>query len=313
MNQIRTITTTSLASALTCAAMFAAHAPAGESPYAVAIESYVEGTGVGDYNNASAALGEPTRFTGADEFPAIVSAFNSPWIETEIVSIGPGGHLTVKFDSPIEDNPHNPFGIDLLIFNNTMFFDIAWPSGVVGGLFSDDGGIVEVSEDGKTWHLVRKAEADGLFPTIGYLDAGPYDVRPGNVESDFRKPVDPSLTFDDFLGLNYQSILELYGGSGGGAGIDIGSVGLAQASYVRISNPSDAFLPVQIDAFAKVRPILTGDLDGNGTVNVFDLLLLLGEWGPCPSAEPEQRCDADLDGDGAVNVFDLLMLLANWG
>jgi hypothetical protein len=40
---------------------------------------------------------------------------------------------------------------------------------------------------------------------------------------------------------------------------------------------------------------------------VFDLLILLGEWGPCGD------CPADLDDDGVINVFDLLTLLGNWG
>lgn len=50
-----------------------------------------------------------------------------------------------------------------------------------------------------------------------------------------------------------------------------------------------------------------GDLDGDGTVGVTDLLQLLGVWGPCPG------CPEDLDGDGTVGVTDLLILLATWG
>ena len=53
-----------------------------------------------------------------------------------------------------------------------------------------------------------------------------------------------------------------------------------------------------------------GDLDGDGTVGVTDLLILLGDWGPCP---PKGDCPADLDGDGSVGVKDLLILLGNWG
>ena len=53
-----------------------------------------------------------------------------------------------------------------------------------------------------------------------------------------------------------------------------------------------------------------GDLDGDGHVGVKDLLILLGEWGPCP---PKGDCPADLDGDGSVGVKDLLILLGNWG
>ncbi len=49
------------------------------------------------------------------------------------------------------------------------------------------------------------------------------------------------------------------------------------------------------------------DIDGDGEVNVADLLILIGEWGPCSD------CDADLDSDGEVNVADLLILIGAWG
>jgi hypothetical protein len=54
---------------------------------------------------------------------------------------------------------------------------------------------------------------------------------------------------------------------------------------------------------------IPGDLDGNGVVDVFDLLALLAAWGPCGKGE----CPADLNGDNVVDVFDLLTLLGNWG
>ncbi|MDY7110619.1 MAG: DUF4038 domain-containing protein [Planctomycetota bacterium] len=54
-----------------------------------------------------------------------------------------------------------------------------------------------------------------------------------------------------------------------------------------------------------------GDINGDGVVNVVDLLTLLGAWGPCP--DPPADCAADLDGDGAVGSEDLLILLGNWG
>lgn len=50
-----------------------------------------------------------------------------------------------------------------------------------------------------------------------------------------------------------------------------------------------------------------GDLNGDGVVDVSDMLAMLAEWGPCVD------CDADLNGDGVVDVSDLLGLLANWG
>ena len=52
---------------------------------------------------------------------------------------------------------------------------------------------------------------------------------------------------------------------------------------------------------------IPGDLDGDGSVGVNDLLILLANWGPC-----EGDCPADLDGDGVVGFSDLIILLANW-
>jgi hypothetical protein len=49
------------------------------------------------------------------------------------------------------------------------------------------------------------------------------------------------------------------------------------------------------------------DVNGDGMVDVQDLLQLLGAWGLCVC------CDEDIDGDRFVGVPDLLQLLAAWG
>ena len=49
-------------------------------------------------------------------------------------------------------------------------------------------------------------------------------------------------------------------------------------------------------------------MNGDGEVNVFDLLDLLAQWGTCGKV-----CSGDVNTDGVVDVFDLLDLLANWG
>ncbi|MCH8316554.1 MAG: hypothetical protein IIA64_11320, partial [Planctomycetes bacterium] len=59
-----------------------------------------------------------------------------------------------------------------------------------------------------------------------------------------------------------------------------------------------------------VGPVIPGDIDGDGSVGVKDLLTLLGDWGPCDDCND---CPADLDDDCSVGVPDLLILLGNWG
>lgn len=70
-----------------------------------------------------------------------------------------------------------------------------------------------------------------------------------------------------------------------------------------------AGLEMTVEIVDEPRPKL-GDLNNDGFVNGFDLLILLGQWGMCP---PRGECDADLNDDGSVDGFDLLILLSNWG
>jgi PKD repeat protein len=52
---------------------------------------------------------------------------------------------------------------------------------------------------------------------------------------------------------------------------------------------------------------LTPDVNGNGVVNIDDLMAVLAFWGPCPTS-----CPADVNHDGAVNIADLLEVLNAW-
>ena len=102
------------------------------------------------------------------------------------------------------------------------------------------------SEDSKS--LV----AFGPFPTLGFQDtSGPF-ASDGTLESDFTKPVDPTI---DWVGKDYAELLTLYDGSGGGAGVDISGTGLPWILYMRISVPDGLQSNPEIDAFADVAPV----------------------------------------------------------
>ena len=217
-------------------------------PWADAVVDYDPGTGAADgYTNTTVVVGAPTTMTSFGP----VHMFNAPWEMDHVLSMGSAGRLTVRFDEPVEDDPMNPFGIDLLIFGNAGFFadgptyDSQHTS--PAGLFGADGGRVEVSQDGTVFVEVVGAIADGLFPTQPWLDAAA--TRP----ADLTRPVDPRLTIDAFDGLSLEAALALYAGSGGGAGIDIAATGLSRIFYVRVSHEGAG--NVEIDAFADVAAI----------------------------------------------------------
>ena len=52
------------------------------------------------------------------------------------------------------------------------------------------------------------------------------------------------------------------------------------------------------------------DLNGDGRVDQEDLIILIGNQGPCADCDD---CPADLNGDCVVNFFDLIILLDAWG
>jgi hypothetical protein len=278
----------------------------GESPFATAVISYVPGIGAAaGYTNPNAALGSPERFTGEGFLPQAVTPFQPAFTSNELVSIGMGGSLVLSFDHDVQNDPRNPYGVDLLVFGNAFCADADAPNGVIASFFAE-GGTIAVSPDGIAWTTVPLLAADGPFPTLGYRDVGPYDTRPGSLLTDFTRPVDPALAGSSLVGLDWQTLVDAYDGSGGGVGVDLTSVSLAAIRYVRITGPATFGMSPEIDAIADVSPALTlGDLDADGAVGAADLAILLGEWGSANS-------QADLDADGDVDAGDLALLLGSW-
>lgn len=227
-------------------------ASAGSSPFASQVVNFNQGTGgVASYATPGNVLGSPTRYTGSlTPFPGAVTPFNSPFGSDELYSIGDGGFITVRFDVPVTNDPSNPFGIDLLVFGNSFFFDSVNFEPIANSIAAD-GGLIEVSPDGTVWTPVPGSIADGLWPTLGYTDGSdPFGGPAGSSPTDFTKPVDPSF---NWTGMNYAQLVASYNGSGGGAGIDIGALGLSQISFVRVSHSGPG--NVEIDAFSDVSPI----------------------------------------------------------
>lgn len=229
-------------------------APARATPFATQVLNYNAGVGAapGYTGDSSVVLGSPERYTGElSPFPGDVTMFSSPFGTDEILSIGAGGWVTVAFDAPLVNDPSHLHGVDLIVFGNTFFnLDFGNPNFPIVGI-SPEPGIVEVSADGSDWRPLSCA-ADGLFPTQGYLDSGEFGFPAGSIPTNFLKPVNPSLTIGDFVGLTYSQALALYDGSGGGTPCDIAESGLTSAAFVRVRVPEGANWSTEVDAFVRV-------------------------------------------------------------
>lgn len=85
----------------------------------------------------------------------------------------------------------------------------------------------------------------------------------------------------------------------------------ASATYVTadrvdiISGTPTTTTPIPTPTVTTTPGQKMGDVNGDGTVNVFDLSVLLSNWG-------KNTATCDLNHDGAVNVFDLSILLSKW-
>jgi hypothetical protein len=242
-----------------CAAVAAMLLLAGAStaeagPFASQVVSYTPGNAVdvwtpGPYQtDGKQSLGEPTRDT---EFNSQVGVFYPAFGTDELVIVGTGGELTVRFDAPIVDDPLNPFGLDLLIFGNAFY--VRSQAEVATSIFAEPGK-VSVSQDGQTWFDVPDVFADTAFPTLGYTDTvySGFDNAGGTIPTDFTLPVDPSFVA---LGKTEAEINAGYAGSGGGTGVDLASVGLSWAQFVRVWQPAADGWSTEIDAFADVSPV----------------------------------------------------------
>ena len=114
--------------------------------FADAVVGYDPGSLLGSavsFTNATAALGEPSRVTPGP-FGGPVDPFNPPYLDTQLVAVGPGGSVIVRFNSPVLNNPSNPFGLDFLIYGNSGFVitngDFSSAGVTDGSLFSNNTG-----------------------------------------------------------------------------------------------------------------------------------------------------------------------------
>ncbi len=226
-----------------------------QAQYADSVVAYTAGSGVSpSYTDPTRSLGPPTTFIGYQN----ADPFNPPYLNTDLVSVGAGGSLTVQFSAPILNIPAHPYGLDFIIFGNSGFVitngDFSGGGITDGSLFANNTGAtrVWVSADNVTYYQLNPALAptvDGLFPS--------------DASGDFHLPVNPALSPGDFAGKDLVGIRSLYSGSGGGTGYDISWAqdGFGQSVFL----PSISFVRVEV-------------LSGKSEVDAFSVVPEPGTW-----------------------------------
>jgi hypothetical protein len=214
---------------------------AGE--FADAVVSYEPGTGTSPrFQHPAAALGAPSQ---VNPFGESTDPFDPPYGTNQIVSIGAGGSLVLRFHTPLLNHPNNAYGYDFIIFGNTGFiitnefsletFNWIGTPATDGSLFAANPGDtrVSVSRDGATFYALNSAIAplaDGPFPPDGAGDP--------------HLPTMPGLTTADFAGATLDDLRTLYQGSAGGTPYDISWAVDAAGRIVRL--PEINFIRIDV-------------------------------------------------------------------
>lgn len=155
----------------------------------------------------------------------------------------------------------------------------------------------------------------GLSDDIGAVFEGFVEVQETNMYTFYVNSDDGSKLFvgnqlivdnDGLHGMNEESGAILLAQGLHEVRVEFFERGGGAGCIVSISSDMMAKEVIPSDSYSHEVTECIGDINNDGTVNVTDVLVLIGDWG---TSNPE----TDLDGDGVVAVSDLLILIGNYG
>ncbi len=264
---------------------FAGAADFDPNDFAIEVISYDDG-GASSHQDPCTALGRPTVDTDYFGVDRPVLPVYVAWEQDQVVKVGFGGHLVLRFSHKVGDDENNPYGVDFIVFGNAfqrIGSGVNWkyqdPASVT--INSDDvyaePGLVSVSQDGVTWYAYddpNLPRADTFAPTLGrmYDPNNAVDVYPGWDNQWWAGvtnptiPLDPNLTAADFVGKTVAEVCQIYGQSAGGTGFDLHDLapqdyaalavdeqtGRKWIQYVKVEYTESILYETEIDAVADV-------------------------------------------------------------
>lgn len=78
----------------------------------------------------------------------------------------------------------------------------------------------------------------------------------------------------------------------------------------QVPNEADTADNFYIDDIVKL--VIPGDINGDGSVDIFDLVIVTGVYGTSPG-DDDWNPDADINGDDIVDIFDLVIVASHYG
>jgi len=313
---------------------------------------YNAGLKAGIFTFPQSALGRPTVDT--DYYGAARPAVPvyPAWKPGEVVTVGIGGTLILKFSHKISDDENNPYGIDFLVFGNAMqaiggmenwFYGDPADIFLTSGFVNTEAGKVSVSQDGILWYSFESGPfADSFAPTLGRIyDPNNPHFYPGwnnlwwGEATNPTLPLDPNVKSEDYAGRTVAELCFAYGRSAGGTSFDLEKLadfqqleideasGRRWIQYIKIecvTGDVNGFFP-EVDAVADVsccgdykHPIPDGDINRDCSVDNRDLQLLSGYWliQLDGPQDPARAADFFRGSDEMINFYDFAILAKNW-
>ncbi|MFP4500200.1 MAG: hypothetical protein ACLFTT_04295 [Candidatus Hydrogenedentota bacterium] len=262
------------------------HAAHGEDPWADAVVDYNAIDPNQGFDTPQKTVGEPL---GGGTFAAN---------NTGLHSVGrpgpaPGSYITLRFDTPVTDDPDNPMGLDCIVYGNATWVGgnparkwieaglIAISADVNGNGIPDDPWYVIPGSRGYDRSILPEGVANPAPPLAGNVqnpnsDGTEFNWGYADLTPTQRKYLDNYVRPDD------PSAVGLTPRSGGGDAFDIAwavdeagnPAGLSQFDFIRISafisesDPALGYITPEIDAVADVAPDI--DTDGDGILDEYE-------------------------------------------
>jgi prepilin-type N-terminal cleavage/methylation domain-containing protein/prepilin-type processing-associated H-X9-DG protein len=278
-----------------CSACARAFAQAPDDPWADQVIDYSATSPVAGYTTPGVALGPPRGLGPSD--PLNDENGIKTVVSLGVPTVSNRGRLVLMFNTPVTDDPLNPFGLDFIVYSNAFW---------VGGNFQrkfEEPAIVEISDDGLNWFLIPGSRAfsyaggalplvseaagdtnllggQALFLAGAITNPNTLDVATGPSTEEYNwgyAELSPTLApyLDNYVRPDDPRAVGMTARSGGGDALDIawaiaqdGSpAGLTQCRYIRLSPFVSRSMSVgtaspEIMAVADVAPNVDGDGDG---------------------------------------------------